>query len=27
LLPLTRQQPITVKNRTQAVDLFEVNWQ
>jgi adenylate cyclase len=27
LLPLTQQQPITVKNRTQAVDLFEVNWQ
>jgi adenylate cyclase len=26
LLPLTQQQPITVKNRTRAVELFEVNW-
>lgn len=27
LLPLKQQQPITVKNRTQAVELFEVSWQ
>ena len=27
MLPLTKQQPITVKNRVQAVELFEVNWQ
>lgn len=26
LLPLNRQQPLTVKNRVQAVELFEVNW-